>query len=46
MHETDAIQIHDLIYVYIFYFLNSIIYIHVFGNYSQDAGESNLFNIS
>lgn len=38
MCKTDAIQIHHLIYLYILFF-NSIIYIHVFGNYSKDAGE-------
>lgn len=43
MFVIDAIQIHDLIYLCLYIlFFNSIIYIHVFGNYSKDAGESNL----
>lgn len=44
MFVIDAIQIHHLIYLCLYIlFFNSIIYIHVFGNYSKDAGESNLF---
>lgn len=37
MYEIDAIQIHHLIYSYILFF--NFIYIHIFGNYSKDAGE-------
>lgn len=46
MYETDAIQIHHLIYVYIILFLIPLFIYMFFGNYSQDAGEDNLFNIS